>query len=44
MWFHHELKDRDNKAALTGVAVSDNNNRPIQNTSGVLRPTQVSGL
>jgi len=24
MWFHHELKDQGYKAALTGVAVSDN--------------------
>jgi hypothetical protein len=24
MWFHHELKGQDYKAALTGVAVSDN--------------------
>ena len=30
MWFHHELKDQGYKAALTGVAVSDNVTGPFQ--------------
>ncbi len=30
MWFHHELKGQDYKAALTGVAVSDNITGPYK--------------
>jgi hypothetical protein len=30
MWFHHELKDQGYKAALTGVAVSDNITGPYK--------------
>jgi hypothetical protein len=30
MWFHHELKDQGYKAALTGVAVSDNVTGPYK--------------
>jgi hypothetical protein len=30
MWFHHELKDQGYKAALTGVAVSDNITGPYR--------------
>ncbi|MFY9242009.1 MAG: glycoside hydrolase family 43 protein [Polaribacter sp.] len=30
MWFHHELKDQAYKAALTGVAVSDNITGPFE--------------
>lgn len=30
MWFHHELKDKGYKAALTGVAVSDKVTGPYQ--------------
>jgi len=30
MWFHHELKDQGYKAALTGVAVSNNVTGPYQ--------------
>ncbi len=30
MWFHHELKDQGYKAALTGIAISDNVTGPYQ--------------
>ncbi|GAA4809912.1 glycoside hydrolase family 43 protein [Litoribaculum gwangyangense] len=30
MWFHHELKDQGYKAALTGVAISDNVTGPYE--------------
>lgn len=30
MWFHHELKDQGYKAALTGVAISDNATGPYE--------------
>ena len=30
MWFHHELKGQGYKAALTGVAVSDNITGPYK--------------
>lgn len=35
MWFHHELKDQGYKAALTGVAVSDNVTGPFQYINSV---------
>ena len=43
MWFHHELKGQGYKAALTGVAVSDNITGPYKYIRACV-PMQVFGL
>ena len=39
MWFHHELKGQEYKAALTGLAISDNPVGPYQYIKSI-RPHQ----
>ena len=42
MWFHHELKGQGYRAAMTGVAVSDNITGPYKYIRS-LRPMPESG-